>query len=194
MIAQHKYRLSLRSLDGWRLPAGRHRSGRGVHRASSRLRSPVRAGRVARVYPSLQLLRCAGRRKSEIEEDFNVARNDVAGARPAVNIGNLPGCRREVRVARVPYRRRQFGDGRGRWQDGSGSGEMRVAMCPCTPFTVRRPDSEPRRPFLSVSSVANNGSRFADQAEIHCFTTLAQGVDHRRRPVDGITFFVGGEQ
>ena len=58
----------------------------------------------------LQPLGCADRGEAEVEVDFNVAWNDVAGAGAAVDVGNLPGGWREKLVALIPDAASEFGN------------------------------------------------------------------------------------
>ena len=50
----------------------------------------------------LKRVRSTGRGKTEVEKNRDVAGYHVGGAGTAVDIGDLPGCRRKVFVAFIP--------------------------------------------------------------------------------------------
>src|SRR5690606_7424916 len=56
----------------------------------------------------------ARRAEAEVEGHIEAARDDVAGAGAGMDVGNLQTRRREIGVAFIPARRRQFGQGGGR--------------------------------------------------------------------------------
>ncbi len=67
-------------------------------------------------------------------------------------------------------------------------------MWPCTPCTVRRPESEPRRPILIMSPVSFSleGSPTMHQS-MRC-AALHQRLDHALGAVDRRAFLVAGDQ
>jgi hypothetical protein len=78
-----------------------------------------------------------------------LARHDVAGAGAAVDVGDLPGRRREVLVALIPFGVGEFGEGRSGFDGSDFSPEMRVGDVPLDALDRQlASDSEPRRPFL----------------------------------------------
>ena len=78
-----------------------------------------------------------------------MARDDVAGAGAGVDVGHLPAGRRKKALPR-PSAMPASSASAGRQVDRVPR-QMRVGDVACTPLTVSLPDSEPRRPFLTMS-------------------------------------------
>src|SRR5215467_4462064 len=74
-----------------------------------------------RLETPLQVLHGAGGAKAKIEEHRELAGDHIIRTRAGVDVGDLPGSRREVLVALVPARRRQLGKSGSREMNGVSS-------------------------------------------------------------------------
>ena len=111
--------------------------------------------------------------KRKLNSDLEAARHHVVGAGAGVEVGDLPGGRREVLVAAVPVGGRQLGQRR-RERDGSGSSPARDRRHgPARPCTTSFAESEPRRPFLIVSPSALDARSVRRRCSSRCVSPRA---------------------
>jgi hypothetical protein len=141
----------------------------------------------------LQLLAGAGRTKAKVELDIDAAWNDIAGAGAAVDVGDLPGGRREKLVAPIPDRLRQLGNRRGCEMDWV-AGQMRVGDVALHALDGQFPRQRSAAPIFDHVAERVDRGRLADDAVVDRLAALAQGLGDGDRAVDGVAFLIGSKQ
>src|SRR5204863_5647957 len=136
-----------------------------------------------------QSLRRARRGKTEIEQDFHLAWNDVGGSGSAVDVRDLPRRGRKVFVAPVPLGCGELGEGRHREMDGI-LRKMRVGHVSLYASHAQRAGKRAAPAVLDGVAQPGNAGRLADEAVVDAFAAALQQLDHFRSPVDGGTFLV----
>ena len=140
-----------------------------------------------------QAIHRAGGGEAEIEQDLDRAGHHIGGTGAAVDVGDLPGSRREIFVAVVPCGGGQFGNG-GRGQMDGVLHQMRIGDVALHAFDRERAGQRAAPAVLDGVAGFGDGGRLADDAVIQFLVAFLQGFHHAHRAVDRHTFFIRGEQ
>ena len=120
-------------------------------------------------------------------------RNNIPGAGAAMNIRNLPGGRRKIFIALIPFHCRKFGEGRYRQVNGVFC-QMRIGN---VALHAVNPELARKRAAAAVLDCVPKAIRrtwFTDHAVVENFLAVAQPLDHLDRAVGGDAFFIRGDK
>ena len=141
----------------------------------------------------LQAVHRAGGGMAEVEQYLHRARHHVGRAGAAVDVGDLPGGRREIFVALVPFGRGQFGDGRCGQMDRV-LHQMRVGDVALHALDGERGGERAAPSVLDGVAGLADRSRLADDAVVDQLVAFLQRFDHAHGAVHRDAFLVRGEQ
>ncbi len=115
--------------------------------------------------------------KAEIEQHLAITGNHIGGAGAGVDVGDLKAGGREEIIAPVPFRRRQFRQGRCHFVHRI-AGQMRVGHVPLHAFYREQAAQGAAPTVLDHVPHRVRGGGLAHQAVVDVFVAFLQGLHH----------------